>query len=165
MVVDQAGVGDVAVAGNIDVDKDAKVGILNATEGEFKLASGTVSGSATTGDNQITVLTDNVFVNGAVADGVVKTTVDNAALGGAIASLGIQQMARRTDTVMANTVADRTSRTIAGSGVSLWADVGGERYEADDLANGGQHVLRRLRRRHGRRRGPASRRGRPVRHG
>ncbi len=133
LVVDQAKVGDTAINGTLAGTAKSVVGVVNATEGEFTLAKDGVTGL---GDK---VLTDNVFVSGKLDGNTVKTTVDNAALGGAIASLGIQQMARRADTVMANTVADRTSRTIAGNGVSLWADVGGERYEADDLANGAQY--------------------------
>ena len=133
LVVDQAKVGDVAINGKLAGTAKSVVGVVNAAEGEFTLAKDGVTGL---GDK---VLTDNVFVSGKLAGNTVTTTVDNAALGGAIASLGIQQMARRADTVMANTVADRTSRTIAGSGVSLWADVGGERYEADDLQNGAQY--------------------------
>ena len=133
LVVDQAKVGDVAINGKLAGTEKSVVGVVNATEGEFTLAKDGVTGL---GDK---VLTDNVFVSGKLDGNTVKTTVDNAALGGAIASLGIQQMARRADTVMANTVADRTSKTIAGNGVSLWADVGGERYEADDLQNGAQY--------------------------
>ena len=133
LVVDQAKVGDVAINGKLAGTAKSVVGVVNAAAGEFTLAKDGVTGL---GDK---VLTDNVFVSGKLDGNTVTTTVDNAALGGAIASLGIQQMARRADTVMANTVADRTSRTIAGNGVSLWADVGGERYEADDLANGAQY--------------------------
>ena len=58
---------------------------------------------------------------------------------GALASTGIQAMTRRADTVLAQTIADRTSvdQELA-AGTNLWVDVTGERYEADKLDNGGE---------------------------
>lgn len=47
-------------------------------------------------------------------------------------------MARRADFVMTETVANRTSLDQPmHAGVNLWADVSGERYEADKLDNNG----------------------------
>ena len=58
---------------------------------------------------------------------------------GALASTGIQAMTRRADTVLAQTIADRTSvdQELA-AGTNLWVDVTCERYEADKLDNGGE---------------------------
>ena len=106
------------------------LGVVNTTEGSFKLAK-TVTGTAN-------VVTDNQFFNASVKGEVLTTTVDTKKLAGAVASMGVQQMARRADTVFANTIADRTAQSVAGEGVALWVDVGGERYEADDLDNGAQ---------------------------
>ena len=136
LLINQAGVGDQAIEGKLKVTDKAQVGILNATDGSFKLAN------AVTGDTPEVlpvVLTDNQFVNGTYAAGVVKTSVDTKKLAGAVASMGVQQMARRADTVFANTIADRTMMTIPGEGVALWVDVEGERYEANDLDNGAQY--------------------------
>ena len=132
LLINQAGVGDQAIEGKLKVTDKAQVGILNATDGSIKLAN------AVTGGTPV-VLTDNQFVNGTYAAGVVKTSVDTKKLAGAVASMGVQQMTRRADTVFANTIADRTMMTIPGEGVALWVDVGGERYEADDLDNGAQY--------------------------
>lgn len=152
LVVNQQNIGSASVftvagADNATVAfaEGSTLGIVNATEAKVKLAK-TVTGTAK-------VVTDNQFVNGALADGVVTTTVDKQKLAGAVASMGVQQMARRADTVFANTIADRTAQSVAGEGVALWVDVGGERYEADASTRRsvqGQHVLRRLRCRRGR---------------
>lgn len=133
LMINQATVGEQAIAGKLTAAPKAQVqvGVVNATEGSFKLADN-VTGTPV-------VLTDNQFVNGALAEGVVTTTVDKQKLAGAVASMGVQQMARRADTVFANTIADRTAQSVAGEGVALWVDVGGERYEADDLDNGAQY--------------------------
>lgn len=138
LVVNQQNIGSASVftvagADNATVAfaEGSTLGIVNATEAKVKLAK-TVTGTAK-------VVTDNQFVNGALADGVVTTTVDKQKLAGAVASMGVQQMARRADTVFANTIADRTAQSVAGEGVALWVDVGGERYEADDLDNGAQY--------------------------
>ena len=136
LVVNQQNIGSASVftvagADNVAFAEGSTLGIVNATEAKVKLAK-TVTGTAK-------VVTDNQFVNGALADGVVTTTVDKQKLAGAVASMGVQQMARRADTVFANTIADRTAQSVAGEGVALWVDVGGERYEADDLDNGAQY--------------------------
>ena len=57
----------------------------------------------------------------------------------ALASLGIQSMARRADFTLSETIADRTAiDQQLHAGVNLWADVSGERYEADGLAHGAE---------------------------
>lgn len=141
LMVDEASIGETAIEGKLvahnpgaDTDRKAQIAIFNATDGKFTLASKGVEGIAIE-----QIVTDNQFVDGSIKDGVVTTDVNEQKLAGAVASMGVQQMARRADTVIANTIADRTAQTIAGEGVSLWADVGGERYEADDLDNGAQY--------------------------
>lgn len=133
LLVDQANVGSETVlnGASLTMDNSSYVGIINATDGTIKLAD-SITGTPL-------VVTDNQFVTGDVTDGVVTTTVDNQKLAGAVASMGVQQMARRADTVFANTIADRTAQSVAGEGVALWVDVGGKRYEADDLDNGAQY--------------------------
>lgn len=133
LLVDQANVGSETVlnGASLTMDNSSYVGIINATDGTIKLADSIIGTPL--------VVTDNQFVTGDVTDGVVTTTVDNQKLAGAVASMGVQQMARRADTVFANTIADRTAQSVAGEGVALWVDVGGERYEADDLDNGAQY--------------------------
>ena len=113
----------------------AYLGIVNATEGTFKLA-GTVT------NNGAEVVTDNPFISGSFGTGekanTVTTTFDSESGLGAIASTGVQAMARRADFVMTETVANRTSLDQPmHAGVNLWADVSGERYEADKLDNNG----------------------------
>lgn len=87
-------------------------------------------------------MTDNPFIAGAFGTGdkanTVITTFDSESGLGAIASTGVQAMARRADFVMTETVANRTSLDQPmHAGVNLWADVSGERYEADKLDNNG----------------------------
>lgn len=111
------------------------LGIVNATEGTVQLA-GTVT------NNGAKVVTDNPFIAGAFGTGdkanTVITTFDSESGLGAIASTGVQAMARRADFVMTETVANRTSLDQPmHAGVNLWADVSGERYEADKLDNNG----------------------------
>lgn len=141
LMVDEASIGETAIEGKLvahnpgaDTDRKAQIAIFNATDGKFTLASKGVEGIAIE-----QIVTDNQFVDGSIKDGVITTDVNEQKLAGAVASMGVQQMARRADTVIASTIADRTAQTIAGEGVSLWADVGGERYEADDLDNGAQY--------------------------
>ena len=113
----------------------AYLGIVNATEGTFKLAGTVTNGGAK-------VVTDNPFISGSFGTGdkanTVTTTFDSESGLGAIASTGVQAMARRADFVMTETVANRTSLDQPmHAGVNLWADVSGERYEADKLDNNG----------------------------
>mgnify|MGYP000752555445 CR=1 FL=1 len=72
-----------------------------------------------------------------IEDGTITNTLsaDNGLA--SIASTGVQAMMRRSDLVLAKSVADRTM--IAGERRSgnMWVDVTGEHYKADDLENGG----------------------------
>ena len=84
------------------------------------------------------VVTDNPFFSGSIATNTLTTKFESEAGLAAIASTGIQSMARRADFVMSETVANRTSLDQQlNAGVNLWVDVTGERYEADKLDNNG----------------------------
>lgn len=84
------------------------------------------------------VVTDNPFFSGSIATNTLTTKFESEAGLAAIASTGIQSMARRADFVMSETVAIRTSLDQQlNAGFNLWVDVTGERYEADKLDNNG----------------------------
>lgn len=129
LMVDAAAVGEKAVTGTVSAE-GAKVALVNAAEGTFKLAD------TVTGLTSASFVSDNLFTTTALNGSDVSTTVDKNALGGAVASMGLQSMIRRADSVLAATVADRTSiDQELGAGANLWVDVGGESYEADGFDN------------------------------
>ncbi|MDO4937537.1 MAG: autotransporter domain-containing protein [Sutterellaceae bacterium] len=136
LIVDQAALGtDAAVDGTLTVDQKAKIAIVNANVGETKLSTADVA------DLTIDqIVTDNQFITAtAITGGTVTTAVEGESLAGAFSSLGLQAMTRRADTMLATSIADRTSiDQDLGEGLSLWVDVAGERYEADGLDNGGE---------------------------
>lgn len=130
LMVDAAAVGEKAVTGTVSAADGAKVALVNAAEGTFKLAD------TVTGLTSASFVSDNLFTTTALNGSDVTTMVDKNALGGAVASMGLQSMIRRADSVLAATVADRTSiDQELGAGVNLWVDVGGESYEADGFDN------------------------------
>lgn len=130
LMVDAAAVGEKAVTGTVSAADGAKVALVNAAEGTFKLAD------TVTGLTSASFVSDNLFTKTALNGSDVSTTVDKNALGGAVASMGLQSMIRRADSVLAATVADRTSiDQELGAGANLWVDVGGESYEADGFDN------------------------------
>lgn len=130
LMVDAAAVGEKAVTGTVSAVGGAKVALVNAVEGTFKLAD------TVTGLTSASFVSDNLFTTTALNGSDVSTTVDKNALGGAVASMGLQSMIRRADSVLAATVADRTSiDQELGAGANLWVDVGGESYEADGFDN------------------------------
>ena len=137
LVIDQSAVRSSTVFKNAQKVEFAggKLGITNATVGTITLADaeGTVVEGITT------ATTDNPFVEAAVDGNTVVNTMSAEGGLGALASTGIQAMTRRADTVLAQTIADRTSvdQELA-AGTNLWVDVTGERYEADKLDNGGE---------------------------
>lgn len=129
LMVDAAAVGEKAVTGTVSAE-GAKVALVNAAEGTFKLAD------TVTGLTSESFVSDNLFTTTALNGSDVTTTVAKNALGGAVASMGLQSMIRRADSVLAATVADRTSiDQELGAGANLWVDVGGESYEADGFDN------------------------------
>ena len=84
------------------------------------------------------VVTDNPFFSGSIATNTLTTKFESESGLAAIASTGIQSMARRADFVMSETVANRTSLDQQlNAGFNLWVDITGERYEADKLDNNG----------------------------
>ncbi|WP_288345219.1 autotransporter domain-containing protein [uncultured Duodenibacillus sp.] len=130
LMVDAAAVGEKAVTGTVSAVGGAKVALVNAAEGTFKLTD------TVTGLTSASFVSDNLFTTTALNGSDVSTTVDKNALGGAVASMGLQSMIRRADSVLAATVADRTSiDQELGAGANLWVDVGGESYEADGFDN------------------------------
>lgn len=130
LMVDAAAVGEKAVTGTVSAADGAKVALVNAAEGTFKLAD------TVTGLTSASFVSDNLFTTTALNGSDVSTTVDKNALGGAVASMGLQSMIRRADSVLAATVADHTSiDQELGAGANLWVDVGGESYEADGFDN------------------------------
>lgn len=135
VIVDQAkGSSDKSmIIGALDVAANGYVGVLNAVEGTFKL-SDTLTGAGS-------VVTDNPFIDGKLdlTNGTVENKLNASSGLSALASLGIQSMARRADFTLSETIADRTAvDQQLHAGVNLWADVSGERYEADGLANGAE---------------------------
>ena len=145
LIVNQQNVGDKQVFSTSDAAgttvtfaAGSYLGLVNAQEGTLALAD------TVTADDNAKVVTDNPFFTGAFVTNeagatVVTTSFDSDSGLSAIASTGIQSMARRADTVLAQTIADRTSldQELA-TGTNLWVDVTGERYEADKLDNGGE---------------------------
>ena len=144
LVIDQAAIGsDTVFSGaSVKFHNGGKLGITNANVGIITLtdagaATDTAAGVSDLSDSDIT--TDNPFVEAAVDGNTIVNTMSAKGGLGALASTGIQAMTRRADTVLAQTIADRTSvdQELA-AGTNLWVDVTGERYEADKLDNGGE---------------------------
>lgn len=122
------------VTGTVTFATNSYLGLSNAVEGEFKLAD------AVQGFEGAQVVTDNPFITGSLnGNGTVttKTDVDSGLM--SIESLGLQAMTRRADSVLAATIADRTSfGQQLKPGLNLWVDVAGENYQADDFDKGGE---------------------------
>ena len=109
---------------------------LNAKEGSFVLA-----GEGKITDSGAQVVTDNPFITGSLdaASGTVTAAIDTESGLQSIASLGMQAVTRRADSVLAATIADRTSfGQDLKPGMNLWVDVAGENYQMDDMDNGGE---------------------------
>lgn len=140
MVADVSGLGGKAIVnGTLFLDDGSYVGLVNATEGEVKLALGEV-----TQNGEVAVVTDNPFIVGEMGAGEqagsVIATVDAKNGLAAIASTGMQSMMRNADMVLAQTVADRTSTDQEMKpGLNLWVDVTGVAYDTDELDNGGNY--------------------------
>ena len=133
LMIDQTGVGSSsAIEGALTLASGSYVGVANADVGSITLATEVA-------DDGSTVVTDNPFFEGAINGNAVDVSVSPTGGLGTLASTGIQAMTRRADTVLAQTIADRTSvdQELA-AGTNLWVDVTGERYEADKLDNGGE---------------------------
>lgn len=89
-------------------------------------------------DGGTTVVTDNQFVAAELnaASKSIVTTVKSGELAAAAASMGLQAMAQRADSILADNIAERTSSTVTDLGPALWVNVGGESYETDSLGRG-----------------------------
>ncbi len=125
------------IGGTVAFNEGSYLGLANASVGEFKLAD------ATTGETLAQVVTDNPFIKGTLGTGDQAGTViasyDTENGLSALASTGLQAMTRRADTILAQTIADRTSiDQELNPGINLWVDVTGESYEADNFDNGGE---------------------------
>ena len=122
---------DVLVNGTVAFKEGSTLAVVNATEGEFNLAT-QVTGEAT-------VITDNPFYEAQLSNGKVVTSQDTANGVSSIASAGLQAMTRRADFVLSQTVADRASiDQELQPGVNLWVDVSGENYQMDGMDYGAE---------------------------
>lgn len=134
LIANQAAVSgeEALVTGTVVFGTNSYLGLSNAVEGEFKLAD-TVSGTAQ-------VVTDNPFITGSLGENGMVTTKTDADSGlKSIESLGLQAMTRRADSVLAATIADRTSfGQQLKPGLNLWVDVAGENYQVDHFDKGGE---------------------------
>lgn len=137
LIADQAAApadGTAMINGSVSLEQGSYLGLTNATEGVFKLANSIA-------DAGTQIVTDNPFISaGAIdaANGTVTTSLDAANGLGALASTGLQAMTRRADSVLAGTIADRTSiDQELNAGINLWVDVAGENYQSDNFDNGG----------------------------
>ncbi len=133
LMIDQASVGSSAAisGGKLALTEGSYIGLVNATGGNLTLTTdaGNTSGTAT-------VVTDNPFVTAELSSNTIVATTNTASGLSALASTGIQAMTRRADSILAQTIADRTSvDQELGAGANLWVDVAGETYEADKLDN------------------------------
>lgn len=125
------------VNGTVALSDGSYLGLVNSKVGTLKLAT-TVTDAGTK------VVTDNPFITGAVDadEGVVNTSLDAKGGMSAIASTGIQAMARQADLTLANTIADRTSLDQElPVGTHLWVDVTGNHTETDSLDYGANYKV------------------------
>lgn len=134
LVVDQNAAqadGKPIIDGALTVE-DGTVGVVNATEGTVNIAN---SVTGLTIDN---LTFDNPFLDAELTNQGFTAAVNTSRLTPAVTAFGLQTMTRRVDSMMAASVADRTSiEQSPTEPVSLWVDVSGERYDTDgsnDLA-------------------------------
>lgn len=128
--------GEAYIGGTVTLAQGSYLGLVNAKEGSFVLADST----NLTG-NGAQVVTDNPFITGSLdaASGTVTAAIDTESGLQSIASLGMQAVTRRADSVLAATIADRTSfGQDLKPGMNLWVNVAGENYQMDDMDNGGE---------------------------
>ncbi len=132
LIVNQANAKDGAyITGEVTFNEGSYLGIVNAAEGTFILAdSENLTG---------TVVTDNPFISGSLNAGTVTNKLDTENGLKSIASLGLQAVTRRADSVLAATIADRTSfGQELKPGMNLWVDVAGENYKMDAMDHGAE---------------------------
>lgn len=132
LMINQSGLSGAAIDGSLNLQKDSVLGVINADGSSIELATGTVT------DGGTTVVTDNQFVAAELnaASKSIVTTVKSGELAAAAASMGLQAIAQRADSILADNIAERTSSTVTDLGPALWVNVGGESYETDRLGRG-----------------------------
>ena len=142
LMVDKDALGsEAAVNGTLTLADGSYIGLVNANEGTIKLTEETSQVVADA--SKVEVVTDNPFVDAVLGEGAqagnIVATYDGENGLKALSSLGMQAMTRRADSVLASTIADRTSfGQNLKPGVNLWVDVRGENYQADDFDKGGE---------------------------
>ena len=89
LMINQSGLSGAAIDGNLNLQKDSVLGVINADGSSIELATGTVT------DGGTTVVTDNQFVAAELnaASKSIVTTVKSGELAAAAASMGLQAMA------------------------------------------------------------------------
>lgn len=136
LMIDQAAIGsETAINGTLNLADGSYVGLVNANEGTVTLATSVTQGGV------VDVVTDNPFITASLSQdgGSIAASFDAANGLSALASTGLQAMTRRADSVLASTIADRTSiDQELNAGINLWVDVRGENYQADNFDNGGE---------------------------
>lgn len=143
LMLDMASLGNsAAVNGTLAMSDGSYIALVNADEGTIKLTESAADLTINEGD-LVEVVTDNPFVQAELGSGDnagnVIATYDGKNGLKALSSLGMQAMTRRADSVLASTIADRTSfGQNLKPGVNLWVDVRGENYQADDFDKGGE---------------------------
>ena len=115
LMINQSGLSGAAIDGNLNLQKDSVLGVINADGSSIELATGTVT------DGGTTVVTDNQFVAAELnaASKSIVTTVKSGELAAAAASMGLQAMAQRADSILADNIAERTSSTVTDLGPAL----------------------------------------------
>ena len=128
--------GESLVTGTVSFEGGSTLAIVNATEGEFKLADNV----AVADGAAVSVITDNPFYEAQLAaNGSITTAQDTANGVSSIASAGLQAMTRRADFVFSQTIADRASiDQELQPGANLWVDVSGENYQMDGMDYGAE---------------------------
>lgn len=143
LMLDMASLGNsAAVNGTLAMSDGSYIALVNADEGTIKLTEDAAGLTINEGD-LVEVVTDNPFVQAELGSGDnagnVIATYDGKNGLKALSSLGMQAMTRRADSILASTIADRTSfGQNLKPGVNLWVDVRGENYQADDFDKGGE---------------------------
>ncbi|MDY3115041.1 MAG: hypothetical protein SOR95_03585 [Sutterella sp.] len=106
LIVNQAAVpsSGALINGDLVFEDTAKLGVVNATEGEYTIAN---SGDIATSQ----IVTDNALIESTFANGVLTNKANSNKIMGTLSGLGMQALARRADFMFASSIADRTSLT------------------------------------------------------
>ncbi len=134
LMVDQTAMNGKTVISNgtLVMEDKSNLSIVNPTEGALKLADTETIGT------DITVVTNNPWFQAAFGtDGQLVTSRTNDGALVALSAAGMQQTMRRADTMLATSIADRTSfdQELA-HGLNVWVDATAERYDTDGAAEG-----------------------------